>query len=257
MAKKELDPSPALEAKRAPPSLEEDSAFEQELHAFFRQAGTEEVPIEALLDKVRQTYPRQESPSGSLWWRWPVWGGLSVGMASLAALFVMLRPPELQTPIKQGRSITRKALVPDHLITRGAGPSFYVARKRQAQKRYVHSGEHFQIGDKLRLIVDWPAGGFLFVLHRDDKDALHPLYPSARHKRSIPWPKGKGRPLPGSLRVTAPARGNEEIWACFSTKPLTYVAVSKAIKEHNTMRRVSSPICRTLQLFVIARSKGE
>jgi len=140
-------------------------------------------------------------------------------------------------------------------------PAFMVAVQRGDQKpRIAHSGEHFRPQDNLRLAYTWKPKklkeGFLFVIHRDQKNTFSPLYPENPTDKSLRILLHQEKALPGSLELDNARQGYEELWACFSNKALSYQEVLETLPRTKGLTQWESQSkgpCLSLHLFQLQR----
>lgn len=278
-----------------------DDPFEQLLQDFFTQERQEEEPpLHQLLARTRQDYPTpaaslEHSPqtpepapsthptapsshsgppssSDTPGWLAQLWHifsprGLALGLTAAVALLVLVT-------YRPGTS-TRSASLegPPHriphqrdLVQRGSSkPRLLVFVQRQHNTRLATSGERFFRGDRLQLATQSAKPTFVYILHRGAKQWTA-LYPQHSSQVSIAIPAAKQHALSGSLEVTDPARGNEEIWACFSHKALPYALVKDSFatllasrqnqrrSRHGTKPPPKTP-CLAIQRFRLTRLK--
>ncbi|TNE50990.1 MAG: hypothetical protein EP343_06015 [Deltaproteobacteria bacterium] len=141
-------------------------------------------------------------------------------------------------------------------LAKGA-PVLMVALQRKGKVRPARSGEMFYLGDKIRLAYRWDYPGYVFFLHRDRRSQATPLYPSEATRPSIQTQQGGNQLLPGSLEVEGKPDGFEEIWACFSTQPLSWQAVTRSLPTQTSLQLRWEPgprkQCNYLIRFLLRR----
>jgi hypothetical protein len=165
------------------------------------------------------------SPRG---WLWPEFGIVSASVA-LLALFVW-NSHDNGLPTGQHHAKVRIKSHGQRWIAKGnTDPKWFVAQLRHGQVKRAKSGQVFPHGTRLRLAYRWAKGGYVFVVHRDAKGTISPLYPPESNQPSLRIKSPKAVLLPGSLVVEASHDGNEEIISCFSHKPLRFVNVKQQI----------------------------
>jgi hypothetical protein len=182
----------------------------------------------------------------SLFLRWRV--GLAAFACAILAVFGWSQLRRVGKTTEYGRYAT----------IRGEEASLRVIRKRGALVEMTHSGDAFRAGDLLRLVVRWKRGCYLWIVHRSAKGGYTPLYPSKKTAQSLLLPTEEAVELEGSLEVEGEAQGNEEIIACFSTKPLSFELATKAIqsaneKNANFVVQEKQSVCEIIQRFVLSR----
>lgn len=119
---------------------------------------------------------------------------------------------------------------PQPWIAKGT-PVLMVALQRKGKVRPARSNEVFYNGDQIRLAYRWDHPGFLFVLHRDRHNKATPLYPLEENQTSLKTQIGGNKLLPGSFELEGKSDGTEEIWACFSSQPLSWDEVKQSLPE--------------------------
>lgn len=228
----------------------EAEALEDLLVAFYQhEKAQQEIPLEQALPKLRQGYP--EPVPARPWWHPLVWVGAPAALAAMLVFLVLPDKRNITRAPGQKASVSQK-----FLLLRGGPAPMQVVRKRKQEKGLVHSGETFLQGDQLRLLLRWKKGGFVRVLHRDPKGSISPLYPKEEKGRALQLNTTARTPLPGQLDVTDAPQGDEEIWACFSTKPVSHAQVVATIEKHNAqsshIHKQAGP-CAVLQRFRLHR----
>lgn len=181
---------------------------------------------------------------------WVLWSRPLMAMACLAVI------------LWWGPS-TWQQLTEPYRGTRGEQtPTLMVALRRDNVIRIVRSGESFRYLDRLRLAYRWPGDppGYLYIVHRDQKGQLSPLYPATRQKPSFQAVRSfQKQTLAGSLEVDDRATGQEQIWACFSYQSLRFAEVVQSLPPTHTASRhgLLAPRgrCRFLWLFVLQRQQ--
>ena len=232
--------------------------FDQLLVDFYQhERQLQDVPLERMLKKVQPELvpPPVEKKKETFSWRelfsrWSVGG--SFALAGVARVLLLM--PQWSSQIKslfspQAIHPTLGQASPNQLRTRGgedAELSIYV--KRAPQPRELRSGHPVFSGDRLRLLARWQEGGFLFIVHRDARGVWNPLYPESPRSKSLPIPAEKVLALPGSLEVTDPSSGDEELFGCFSRRPLSYDVVLKGLAAPR-----SQGACKKIVRFVLRR----
>lgn len=194
--------------------------------------------------------PKHEASPRGLGWPWP-WWGLAAGVAALAAIAVL--------PWWPWSGQRQKLRGQDWLVRGIHSPRLHVALLRKGRVRPARSGELFFAGDRLRLVVQWTQEGRVMVLHRDRRGRVTLLYPAETSRPGVPLRAGEKTILPGSLEVEGRADGPEELWACFSHRPLALAEVRRSLPPWSSEVAVrrwqpgSRGPCLSLHRFVIQR----
>ncbi|MCB9641614.1 MAG: hypothetical protein H6728_00855 [Myxococcales bacterium] len=228
---------------------EEFAWLEQERAAFQQQAQELPQALEHTLQAQCRSEEDQEvtakrpkeQPMWGLLWSWRV----------LAACSLFLFA-----------SLSWKQLFPTRYTTyRSADePVFLVGLKRGSEIRQMHSGEFVQPGDHIRLAYHWRTkkAAFLYVVHRDQASKISSLYPSSSEEKSLRIETFREVALPGSLEFDQAAQGHEEIWACFSRRPLFLKDLTKILpKTSERIHWEPRPYgpCSMLFLYQFRRSR--
>jgi|GEM_PF-1250233 len=190
--------------------------------------------------------PSSLQPKDWLSFGWLTQGKLSFGALCLLCIVMFSIPSE------KTHYVGIKGILPN--------PTVLVGLKRGPNSGLVVSGVHVQSFDELRLAYRWNLGkkheGFVFVIHRDAKGQVTPLYPESTSQKSLTGRSGLHE-LPGSLEVDEHAHGNEELWLCFSPKALTYSEIRDQLPDfspevHPTI--LQRKPCVHLHRFVLQRA---
>ena len=225
-----------LEATETP--FVPSDAWKARVEARWKQERQEEM--------AQAPIPEELPPRWLRWWQnW----GLSMALAA-ACLFFVLRPTvsfDRYTGIRGRYTGVKGSDVQGRL---------WVALRRGAQTRVVPSGTKVQPGDRIRLAVQWASvrKKYVFVVHRDGLGELSPLYPAHKSRRSLRLLSRQRRVLQDSFEVENKPHGSEQIWACFSYKPLSWEQVSRHLPARKQVWS-SAPHgpCASLTLFLLKR----
>ncbi|MBN2362212.1 MAG: hypothetical protein JXR83_22360 [Deltaproteobacteria bacterium] len=144
-------------------------------------------------DLLREAGQPMRRPSQRL-----LWGISALAAASaLVVVAVMVVPEAIEKP-------------PDQVRLKGK-PGVQAAVLHQGQTRLLTSGENLEAGDRLRLVVDDPRGGFVTVLLQDCGGEVAVVYRPEEIGRVT-----AGRiELPGSIELDA-AAGTERLFVIVS-----------------------------------------
>jgi len=259
--------------------------FEHMLHSFYtHEKDNTEIPLEDILSQVLPMNkaiaqaPKSEPETRAGWiqrWvRW--WGAGSAGLVAAACLFFILPtfwdkplPMKRTHPVKKSLDAGQKPVKPpekdpseqiDPLQARGVkGLHFSVFINRNSKPVEVVSGTEVFSGEQLRIVLKWNKGGQVFLVHRNAKNQWNPLYPDSASDKSFSLLPEKLFGLPGSITVTGPPEGNEEILGCFSKDALTFSQVQAILKKARptakTLRQSKGPCSYQLR-FILRRPKG-
>ncbi|MCK6512607.1 DUF4384 domain-containing protein [Myxococcota bacterium] len=195
--------------------------------------------------------------------RWLRWGGLSFAMVSLCFVF-LFRPQKIHLQEKPLGDIPTSLPHETELLSRGSHrPHLLIFVQRARKTRLARSGELFVQGDRLQLVLNSPVDSFGYIVHRDAKGQITPLYPNAQTKPSFPLKASKQFPLSGSLEVIDSADGDEEIWACFSKHALSFsqaketllATLARPLASHTS--KTPPQHCYTVQAFRLHRPKEQ
>lgn len=214
------------------------------------------VSRDAVYAETQKETERQAIPGWFQRWLHNWTATLAVAVAACAVLAL----PQVLQPLSNIPRIDADVGVPYVGFKGSTQPRLLVALQRKGTIRLARMGEPFRHLDSIRIACEWRSEnpGYVFIFHRDLSSTWTPLYPSDPEKKSVPLSMGRVHDLPGSLEVDDASHGREEIWACFSKKPLSRDVVQRAIPPlHRTVEWRTQPreACDALVVFYFTRKE--
>jgi len=238
--------------------LAERQALQKEAHTI-AIPGLKISPWQQLIESMKRFF----SPSSSGFY--PL-----VTVASIACLGLLIyntlpdpenpetTPKQVRKTPKKPQKVRQRTKVRKRYLLKGTKkPQWIIALQRKGQRRLARSGEFFEVGDLLVLAYQWGMDGFVYTVYRDTKNDIAPIFPRKAKQKSLPISKGIRLKRPGSLEVEGKPEGQEELWTCFSRKPLSFQDVEEALPKQrpSDLRWSPGPAgkCLFLHRFVLNR----
>jgi hypothetical protein len=200
----------------------------------------ERLPCKPLNAMSREEFYRRHPDAPSMepgtphrWLRRPVWSLAALGLATAAALMLLVWPEGTHDPGPPPPFGTRQAIsvkgpvLPPPAHAHAARPGLFVELDRDLPTRELETGSFVTSDDLLRLYYRSTEHDYLFLFSLDERGSMSLYYPQDEGQ-SIPIFRGDRIPLQDRIALDD-GPGQELFVALFTTAPVSHQEVQQAV----------------------------